>query len=135
MFSTENCLCYNQGMKDKHVALTEAVQGDKIRTWKFNFINMETNAPTEIQVTGASLASYERVDGENKYYEAMALTDNAQFFYLFMDQNSGKGRYYYVDEIDQIKNIMPGASDELINQAKANLGQQFYLSQSKPSPQ
>ncbi len=90
-------------MNEASEIIKTAVEKGKTQTWKYAFINSESGAISNIQVSGVGLASSGgKENGSSDWFEAIILLDNFQFFFVHIDCDVNNGWYRVVFTLEDI---------------------------------
>jgi hypothetical protein len=82
--------------------LKKAAENGDVHTWYYSFMNVMTGMPTNIQVTGVSLACNEYGNKDTQCEEYIFYLDNGQFCHMFRDIKNKNGRYHIADTLDSL---------------------------------
>ncbi len=88
--------------------LKEAIKRERLRTYKYEFINENTTTICNIQVTGVGLATVEYGGTDiDTCFEVIILMDNLQLFYLKLNTTNNCGSYFIADSLDALETVNP----------------------------
>lgn len=82
--------------------LKKAARNGDIHTWHYSFMNEETGMPTNIQLTGVSLAYVEYGGKDTQCEEYIFYLDNRQFCHMYRDIRNENGRYRFAGSLDSL---------------------------------